>query len=164
MVGTSDTSQGIFDIRLRRRSSDAGRLPVAFGNTPHYILQVLYDHSLSLVSCSSSGWATSGRSHGVVHCDCGRQTVTLSSSGRASSDSCILQSEFLGADSRNLLRVFANGGDDGTMYAVASTPTPSYSQSGGHFQLIATNSNKMRVVHTATFCCQRSWSPSRSRA
>ncbi|KAJ8587672.1 hypothetical protein M405DRAFT_882566 [Rhizopogon salebrosus TDB-379] len=35
------------------------------------------------------------------------------------------------------------------MYAVTSTPTPSYSQSGGHFQLIATNSNKMRVVHTA---------------
>ena len=26
MVGTSDTSQGIFDIRLRRRSSDTGRL------------------------------------------------------------------------------------------------------------------------------------------
>ncbi|KAJ8592435.1 hypothetical protein M405DRAFT_50364 [Rhizopogon salebrosus TDB-379] len=104
--------------------------------------------SLSLVSCSSSGWATSGRSHGVIQCDCCRQTVPLSSSGRASSDSCGLQSEFLGADSLHLLRIFGNGGDDGTMYAVASTPTPSYSPSGGYFQLVATNSNQMRVVHT----------------
>jgi hypothetical protein len=73
MVGTSDTSQGIFDIRLRRRSSDAGRLlsKVAFGNTPHFILQVLYDQRLSVASqLRSSGWATSGRSHVVVHCDC----------------------------------------------------------------------------------------------
>ncbi|KAJ8580551.1 hypothetical protein M405DRAFT_834075, partial [Rhizopogon salebrosus TDB-379] len=32
--------------------------------------------------------------------------------------------------------------------AVASTPTPSYSQPGGYFQLVLTNSNQMRVVHT----------------
>ncbi|KAJ8592042.1 hypothetical protein M405DRAFT_813415, partial [Rhizopogon salebrosus TDB-379] len=34
------------------------------------------------------------------------------------------------------------------MYAVAPTPTPSYSQSGGCFQLVLPNSNQMRVVHT----------------
>jgi hypothetical protein len=31
---------------------------------------------------------------------------------------------------------------------VASTPTPSYPQSGGYFQLVVTNSNQMRAVHT----------------
>ncbi|KAJ8584641.1 hypothetical protein M405DRAFT_826407 [Rhizopogon salebrosus TDB-379] len=34
------------------------------------------------------------------------------------------------------------------MYAVASTLTPSYSQSGGYFHVVLTNSNRMRVVHT----------------
>ncbi|KAJ8592439.1 hypothetical protein M405DRAFT_812724 [Rhizopogon salebrosus TDB-379] len=34
------------------------------------------------------------------------------------------------------------------MYAVASTPTSSYSQLGGYFQLVLPNSNQMRVVHT----------------
>jgi hypothetical protein len=52
MVGTSDIRQGIFDIHLRRRSLDARRLfsKVAFWNTPHSTLQVLYDPRFSVAS------------------------------------------------------------------------------------------------------------------
>jgi hypothetical protein len=58
MVGTSDICQGIFDIRLRRRSLDARRLlsKVAFGNTPHSTLQVLYDQRFSVASKLPSAW------------------------------------------------------------------------------------------------------------
>ncbi|KAG1739842.1 nucleoporin Nup120/160-domain-containing protein [Suillus paluster] len=77
----------------------------------------------------------------------------LSLSGKASSgDSYVvsngIKSELLGAEPRNLLRIFGNGGDDETTYAVAFTPTPSYPQSGGYFQLVATNSDQMREVQT----------------
>ncbi|KAG0698850.1 nucleoporin Nup120/160-domain-containing protein [Suillus ampliporus] len=76
----------------------------------------------------------------------------LSSSGKASADSYVvsngIKSELLGAEPRNLLRIFGNGGDDETTYAVAFTPTPSYPQSGGYFQLVATDSDQMREVQT----------------
>ncbi|KAG1847541.1 nucleoporin Nup120/160-domain-containing protein [Suillus subalutaceus] len=76
----------------------------------------------------------------------------LSLSGKASSESYAtsngIKSELLGAEPRNLLRIFGNGGDDETTYAVAFTPTPSYPQSGGYFQLVAINSDQMREVQT----------------
>lgn len=76
----------------------------------------------------------------------------LSSLGKVSSDSYAvsngIKSELLGAEPRNLLRIFGNGGDDETTYAVAFTPTPSYPQSGGYFQLVATDSDQMREVQT----------------
>ncbi|KAG1836482.1 hypothetical protein C8R48DRAFT_680501 [Suillus tomentosus] len=78
---------------------------------------------------------------------------TLSLSGKVSGESYVtsngIKSELLGAEPRNLLRIFGNGGDDETTYAVAFTPTPSYPQSGGYFQLIAINSDQMR--ETATY-------------
>lgn len=77
---------------------------------------------------------------------------TLSLSGKVSGESYVtsngIKSELLGAEPRNLLRIFGNGGDDETTYAVAFTPTPSYPQSGGYFQLIAINSDQMREVQT----------------
>jgi hypothetical protein len=122
-------------------SSSAGSEILSVASRPQptelgHVWTLSRDHTLRL-------WTANG---GCV------ASKTLSSSAKASSDSYAvsngIKSELLGAEPRNLLRVFGNGGDDETTYTVAFTPTPSYPQSGGYFQLVATNSDQMREVQT----------------